>query len=83
MVINMRKIQKLTVTILLTSVLLTALIVRYYPSACAKAPDLRSYAHGISYIENPQTHQSYLIWSDAYKKGIKKDGSWTHDVYRM
>ncbi len=44
--------------------------------------DLRQYAHGISYVKDPYTEKSYLIWSDACKLGIASDGSWTHDVYR-
>lgn len=51
--------------------------------ALAETVDLRQYAHGISYVENPVSHKSCLIWSDAYKKGVDRDGSWTHDVYRM
>ena len=44
--------------------------------------DFRQYAHGISYVKDPYTEKSYLIWSDACKLGIASDGSWTHDVYR-
>ncbi len=51
-------------------------------TAYADEEDLRQYAHGISYVKDPYTEKSYLIWSDAFKKGVPSDGSWTHDVYR-
>ena len=49
----------------------------------AEDVDQRQYAHGISYVENPVSHKSCIIWSDACKNGIDDDGNWTHDVYRM
>ncbi|MCR4743902.1 MAG: hypothetical protein K5894_01580 [Lachnospiraceae bacterium] len=63
--------------------LVLCLVFLFFPAEdlYAEDEDLRQYAHGVSYIENPQKGLGYIIWSDAYKKGIAKDGSWTHDVY--
>ncbi len=75
----MRTTNKLT----LISIIFIALSLLSASACSAETADYRAYAHGISYLENPQTHKSYLIWSDACKKGIADDGSWTHDVYSM
>lgn len=43
--------------------------------------DQRQYAHGINFLTNPVTEKSYLIWSDAYSRGVTDDGDWTHNVF--
>lgn len=47
----------------------------------ASSRDAREDAHGMNYVVDPATDQSYLIWSDEYNSGTRSDGSWTHDVY--
>lgn len=43
--------------------------------------DAREEAHGMNYVCDPVTGQSYLIWSDEYTSGTSQEGDWTHDIY--
>lgn len=64
------------------SFLLLVLIVFFNSvSSVNSTVDQRQYAHGISFLTNPVTDKSYLIWSDAYGSGVTADGDWTHDVF--
>ncbi len=65
------------------SIIASVTIISFSNVANAESIDYRQYAHGISFVENPAANENYLVWSDAFKKGVAKDGSWTHDVYRM
>ncbi len=47
----------------------------------AASRDAREDAHGMNYVIDPETDQSYLIWTDEYLSGTSSDGSWTHNIY--
>ncbi|SKB83816.1 hypothetical protein SAMN06296386_106118 [Lachnospiraceae bacterium] len=74
----MRKIRRKNPIIFILTIALTVMVTM---PINAEEEDYRAYAHGISYVQNPVTEKSYLVWSDAYKKGIRSDGTWTHDVF--
>ncbi|TDP50805.1 hypothetical protein [Aminicella lysinilytica] len=45
------------------------------------ADDQREAAHGMNFVTNPVTGESYIFWSDQYDSGSDSDGDWTHDIY--
>ncbi len=72
---NSQRKKLITAIAALSFILITAI------PANAEEEDYRAYAHGISYVQNPVTDKSYLVWSDSFRQGIREDGSWTHDVF--